>query len=281
MAKGETYEEFVEKFEPKKTTDDCYTPPIIYEAVADWVAKEYGLDKSKFVRPFWPGGDYQAFDYKEGDVVVDNPPFSIMSKIVRYYSEHRIKYFLFAPALTMIDSAHEVKNKTIIPLGASIIYENGANVSTSFVTNLDGTALIKTSPELYKTLKDANERNKRMIKGVELPTYKYPDNILTVSDVNAFSRDGVDFSVNRNECVMIRRLDSQKLLKKEMYGAGLLLSDAKAKELKEKKKERQIKEIQRKEKEAEEKAVKAIVWELSERERGIIEELNKKSEIVQ
>lgn len=25
--KGESYEEFVEKFKPKKTTDDCYTPP--------------------------------------------------------------------------------------------------------------------------------------------------------------------------------------------------------------------------------------------------------------
>lgn len=32
--KGETYEEFVEKFKPKKTTDDCYTPPEIYETVS-------------------------------------------------------------------------------------------------------------------------------------------------------------------------------------------------------------------------------------------------------
>lgn len=29
MAKGENYEEFVEKFKPKKTTDDCYTPPLV------------------------------------------------------------------------------------------------------------------------------------------------------------------------------------------------------------------------------------------------------------
>lgn len=27
MARGETYEEFTAKFEPKRTTDDCYTPP--------------------------------------------------------------------------------------------------------------------------------------------------------------------------------------------------------------------------------------------------------------
>lgn len=31
--KGETYEQFVEKFKPKKTTDDCYTPPLIYNPV--------------------------------------------------------------------------------------------------------------------------------------------------------------------------------------------------------------------------------------------------------
>ena len=54
MAQGETYEEFVEKFKPKLTTDDCYTPPIVYDAVADWVAAEYKLDRSLFVRPFYP-----------------------------------------------------------------------------------------------------------------------------------------------------------------------------------------------------------------------------------
>lgn len=26
MPKSNTYEEFVDKFKPKKTTDDCYTP---------------------------------------------------------------------------------------------------------------------------------------------------------------------------------------------------------------------------------------------------------------
>ena len=58
----EDYEGFVEKFKPKLTTDDCYTPTIVYEAVADWTAKEYGLDKFNFVRPFYPGGDYAEHD---------------------------------------------------------------------------------------------------------------------------------------------------------------------------------------------------------------------------
>ena len=29
------YKGFVEKFKPKKTTDDCYTPLLIYEAVKE------------------------------------------------------------------------------------------------------------------------------------------------------------------------------------------------------------------------------------------------------
>ena len=35
MAKGETYDEFVEKFKPKNTTDDCMTPPLVYDAVRE------------------------------------------------------------------------------------------------------------------------------------------------------------------------------------------------------------------------------------------------------
>lgn len=42
--KSKTYEEFVEKFKPKKTTDDCYTPPEIYEVIKDWVCKRYNID---------------------------------------------------------------------------------------------------------------------------------------------------------------------------------------------------------------------------------------------
>lgn len=90
--KGETYEQFVEKFKPKKTTDDCYTPPLIYDGVADWVCTEYGINRDAFCRPFYPGGDYETFDYT-GKIVVDNPPFSILSKILRFYIERNIKFF--------------------------------------------------------------------------------------------------------------------------------------------------------------------------------------------
>ena len=80
------YKAFVEKFKAKKTTDDCYTPEPVYNAVADWVVNEYGVDRGGFVRPFWPGGDYERETYPDGCTVVDNPPFSILSQIVRFYT---------------------------------------------------------------------------------------------------------------------------------------------------------------------------------------------------
>lgn len=39
------YQDFKDKFKPKKTTDDCYTPALVYDAVAAWVAKEYRRDR--------------------------------------------------------------------------------------------------------------------------------------------------------------------------------------------------------------------------------------------
>lgn len=63
---NEEYNEFLEKFETKKTTDDCYTPDLVYKALAEWVEKRYGLKRADFLRPFYPGGDYQSFKYPQG-----------------------------------------------------------------------------------------------------------------------------------------------------------------------------------------------------------------------
>lgn len=90
---NDEYNEFLDKFKPKKTTDDCYTPDIVYDAIADWVASEYKLKRDDFIRPFFPGGDYQKNKYPEGCVVVDNPPFSILAEIIRWYSDHGIRFF--------------------------------------------------------------------------------------------------------------------------------------------------------------------------------------------
>lgn len=93
MGKSKTYEEFVDKFKPKLTTDDCYTPPLVYDAIKKWVCEQYGLDQAKVLRPFWPGEDYQKSEYPSGYTVIDNPPFSILSKIIEWFLERDIKFF--------------------------------------------------------------------------------------------------------------------------------------------------------------------------------------------
>ena len=61
------YAEFLAKFEAKKTTDDCFTPPEVFAAVHEWAATEYELQDRRIVRPFHPGGDFVAFDYQPGE----------------------------------------------------------------------------------------------------------------------------------------------------------------------------------------------------------------------
>ena len=103
VKKFNDYEGFVDKFKPKKTTDDCYTPPAVYQAVLDYVKETYNLpDDTLVLRPFYLSGDYESVEYPEGCIVIDNPPFSIFSKIVYFYTKRSIRFFLFAPALTTI-----------------------------------------------------------------------------------------------------------------------------------------------------------------------------------
>ncbi len=134
------YEGFVEKFKPKRTTDDCMTPPAVYDAVLAYVDEQVmPLQGVQVLRPFWPGGDYETFDYPPGAVVIDNPPFSRMAAILRFYHARGIPYFLFANHLTLFGPvAKSLKGATFIVCNARVVYENGADVSTSFVTNMLG-----------------------------------------------------------------------------------------------------------------------------------------------
>ena len=268
MAKGETYEEFVEKFKPKKTTDDCYTPPAVYEAVAGWACSEYGIDRAQIVRPFWPGADYQKYDYKEGDVVLDNPPFSIITQICRWYEAHGVRYFLFAPTLT--NFSINVEDCCHVTVGADITYENGATINTSFVTNLDAVNRIITAPDLGQILRDLNNSLK-----VNLPKYDYPDCVITSARAHYYSRWGVDFRVPRTDAHHIGKLDAQKEKKKTIFGSGFLLSEKAAAEKAAAEKaaaEKAAAEKAAAEKAAAEKQNKTI-WKLSEREREIIRNL--------
>ena len=93
----EDYEGFVKKFEVKKTTDDCYTPPMIYEIVKDWTVKRFGLNGVRIIRPFKPGGDFINEDYSGDCVVIDNPPFSILKKYVIFITHVVLGSFCSVP----------------------------------------------------------------------------------------------------------------------------------------------------------------------------------------
>ena len=256
--KFEDYDGFVEKFKPKKTTDDCYTPEIVYNAIADWVANEYNLIKADFVRPFYPGGDYEHFDY-DNKIVVDNPPFSILSQIVNFYCENNIKLFLFAPTLT---SCRYGDRCTVMPIGISVTYENGAVVNTSFVTNLEPHEIrARTSPTLYKAVDEANKINKQKDKK-SLPKYSYPMELVTTAAIYPFAKYGIDFVIPRSESVRVSALDAQRPFKKAIFGCGWLISE-------------RIKSEREKAERGKAEREEAIIWQLSEREKAIIEKLNK------
>ena len=259
------YGAFVDKFKPKKTTDDCYTPPAVYETIKDWACREFGIDPSKVVRPFYPGGDYERFDYSGGAVVVDNPPFSILSKICTFYRTEQIPFFLFAPYLTIFSSTSR-NGAHMIVTNSTIEYANGAQVNTSFVTSF-GDDLIRTAPDLTKLVNDTVKRVRRESRK-HPPKYAYPPELLTVTRLNKVGKAGVDFRVKASDVAFTPRLASQKAVKKAIYGGGYLLSEAKAAELK-------AAELKAAElKAAELKAVEDVtVWPLSDSEKRTIENL--------
>lgn len=264
----EEYQQFLEKFKQKKTTDDCYTPTEVYDAVAKWVSDTYKIDRRHFERPFYPGGDYKNAEYPKGCVVVDNPPFSILAEILQFYTKKGIKFFLFAPSLTLFSSSSS--SCTALPVGVAITYENGANVATSFLTNLEPSTLrLRSCPTLYDAVKTANDNNLRKIRK-ELPKYSYPDYVITATRVCQFSRYGIDFAVPVSESKVINRLDSQVASGKAIYGKGYLVSERVKAERE--KAEREKAEREKAEGKAEGKAER---WELSQRELDIIKSLSK------
>lgn len=260
LTEDEEYQQFLDKFKGKKTTDDCYTPAVVYDAVAKWVENEYKVSRKDFVRPFYPGGDYKAEKYPKGCIVVDNPPFSILAEILNFYKGNGIRFFLFAPTLTLFSSSSS-SSSTALPCGAAVVYENGASVNTSFLTNLEEQSIrFKSCPILYQAVQAASDEYAKELHK-ELPKYSYPDYVVTAAFVARLSKYGIPFEVSVGQSCAISSLDSQRNAKKTIYGKGYLVSEKAAAE-----------------KAAAEKAAaeKAAVkrWTLSRRERDIIRKLS-------
>ena len=260
----EDYEAFVAKFERKRTSDDCYTPPEVYDIVRGWLAERVDLTGAQIVRPFWPDTDYKQVEYPDGCVVVDNPPFSRFVEIVRWYLDRGVRFFLFAPHTTIfnLDAPY-----TRLICGADVIYENGAVVSTSFASNLFGDVLAMSVPDLYERLTAAARSKSPLLH------YRYPAHLLTFSDLARCARHGVAVSIPRSEAAFVRRLDSQQAAKKTIYGSGFLLSDRQAARM-----EAALLEADRHKAEKAAQEIEAHAWAISDRERAVIAELSKQAQ---
>ena len=218
---NEEYRAFVDKFKPKKTTDDCYTPPEVFDCVAEWASKRYGFPIHSIVRPFWPGGDYVTFDYPQGCVVLDNPPFSIISKICRFFQANGILFFLFCPGL-MLTALR--KGMTLVAANCQVIYENGAIVRTNFITNLSPYVALETAPALTNALNETIARMRKE-KAKKLRKVTIPAEILTAAKAGWLSEHGERFSVPWNEAALIKKCGTYNI-----FGGGLLLSSKAAAE---------------------------------------------------
>ena len=242
------YESFVAKFsDVAKTTDDCYTPKDVYEAVVKYVGTVCDLSERVILRPFYPGGDYENAEYPEDGVVIDNPPFSMFTKIVRFYCESGIPFFLFGPGLTI---GSVFKYCTAVITSEQIRFDNGATVRINFASNLYGDTMITTAPLLDRLIKACPSQNVK----ANLPKYAYPAELVSVSDIQTIANGGLDFSISRDQCVIVRDIDNHP---KGLFGDHLLTTTdiAAAKEA------------------AKEAAKRIIHVPLSERERRVVEAL--------
>ena len=211
------YEKFITKFKAAKTTDDCYTPQPIYEAVVDYVFRKGNLpEDTEIVRPFRPNGDYTAEEYPEGCVVIDNPPFSILAKIVKFYVARGVKFFLFAPALTLFSSSSS-SYCTKIVCGVTVTYANKAKVTTSFLTNIFGDNAIICDNELYNTIKKIDEEL-RQESSKELAKIVYPDNVVSAALLGKVAKR-ITFVIPASEIKPIKSAGGVQI-----FGGGYILS---------------------------------------------------------
>ena len=217
------YEKFVEKFKPKHTTDDCMTHDAVYAAVRDWTVEKYGISPDvRIIRPFWPGADYQQADYTGDCVVIDNPPFSILSQIVRWYMARGIRFLLFAPTLMLFSVAKG--EASYIVTSANVTYANGAKIPTSLVTNLTDKKICVYS-DLSRRMELADKRGYAAPKG-NPNAYQVPDNVVTAAKMKRCARYA-NLEIDAKDTYPVSKLDN---MIKSVFGQGFLLSDKAAAE---------------------------------------------------
>lgn len=214
--KGETYEQFVEKFKPKKTTDDCYTPEDVFNVILDYFMRELftplGFSYDDVIRPFWPGKDYTAEDYT-GKIVIDNPPFSFLKEICNYFKEKHIPAVLFCDTRYICQYIADGFNVYVMP--GAITYENGAKVATSFITNVDAHACeVRIDPALSNAIESCESQ-----KSKEKRNNNYPEQVITASMLRAIAKDSEnEHTISLQKCVRVSSINGRQI-----YGKALIV----------------------------------------------------------
>jgi len=200
-----TYDAFVKKFKPNNGSDECYTPDNIYQCVYNYVRclfPQFGEFEN--LRPFKPNGNFLREDYSN-KIVIDNPPFSILSNIVNYYQQHNIKFWLFATALTIM--GYYAKCDIVIT-NTAIQYTNGAKIATSFITNmysdkrivLDGILQQKIEQIKGVAKKKLLNRYPFILSGARLQKWVTANNIITIKQEDTLPIISRKFTVYGNGC---------------------------------------------------------------------------------
>lgn len=184
----ESYEEYLLKFIPKKTKDDTYTPEPVYNALRDHVVDYYGLDGRQIVRPFWPNADFTKAEYPEGCVVIDNPPFSIQAKIIKWFTKNHIDYYLFANHTTILNNWK--KGTNVVITAAPLKFENGAIISISFLTSM-GDAPILIDGVLYYKLMEANKTPPKTKAKID-----WPEGVMSGAMLQKYVKYGKEVAVD-------------------------------------------------------------------------------------
>lgn len=214
------YDGFCEKFKPEKTTDDCYTPPAVYEAVLEYVNRNVAsLEGREVVRPFWPGGDYERHEYPPGCIVIDNPPFSISAQIVRFYLRNGIDFFLFHEGLTCMSHSN-IKHIAFHIVKKSVTFENGAQVSVAFVTNVrpNGERIVlagELEAALRVACKQPSKEKKKLV---------YPPEVVSGALLKKFVSLGRNITISESQCAPIASHEAP-------FGGGFMVTTEVSQEL--------------------------------------------------
>ena len=213
-------------------TDEYYTPDSVYEVVLSWVKKTVpSVNHLEVCRPFYKGGDYLSEDYSK-KVVIDNPPFSILSDIRSFYLENGIPYFLFAPHQQCFGQRlrRPITDTSIITESA-ILYEPNFRLTTSFVSNMFGDRAVLTAPDLSDALDELRREELRrggggcLYKGVKTQ-YNYPASVVTASRLGKLAK--IPFELRHTEVCFVHHLKQPRpggtTENLKLFGGGFLIS---------------------------------------------------------